>query len=289
MTVVADLREPLRHAADSETPLCNGAANRAHSLEETLHGREEFLAVLAHELRGPLAPIGSAAQLIRTLANSDERLLKVSDVLERQVAHLSRLVGDLLDTSRMTRGTLTLKKEFLDLAVVLARALEAVQPQIATRRQSLTFDLAGERLRVYADATRLQQVFHNLLDNASKYTPAGGRIEIRTRRAGTEALIDIRDSGIGIPSAMLTAIFEAFRQLESSSDRSAGGLGLGLSLVKKLVEMHGGHVEARSDGPGHGSEFSVRLPLVEGALGNDVFDPGLMKAAEPAASPRLID
>lgn len=239
------------------------AERRAPSPEQPLRGRDEFLAVLAHELRGPLAPIGSAAQLIRARARSDDTLIKASEVLDRQVAHLSRLVGDLLDTARMSLDTLTLQKETLDLGSVLAQAVEAMQPQIGSREQVLAFERPGEKLRIQADPTRLQQVFRNLLDNASKYTPAGGRIELAARREGDDAVIRVKDSGIGIPGSMLGVIFDVFTQVDPISNRATGGLGLGLSLVKKFVEMHGGSVEANSPGPGLGSEFSVRLPLHE--------------------------
>ena len=234
---------------------------RIQELEAALRGRDEFLAVLAHELRNPLAPICSAARLVRALGDSDERLMKASDILERQVAHMSRLVDDLLDTARMTWGRLTLETEAVNAASILSDAVETMQPQFAARRHALAVKLLHAELQVHADPTRLAQVFCNLLGNAAKYTPDGGRIEVEAQRDGDDAVVRIADTGVGIPSSMLSAIFDLFTQVTPAVDRSAGGLGLGLPIVKRLVEMHHGTVHAKSDGPGKGSEFVVRLPL----------------------------
>lgn len=252
-------------AAAANLALETDAFDRIRELEAALRARDEFLAVLAHELRNPLAPISSAAQLVRALADSDERLMKAGDILERQVAHLSRLVDDLVDTARITWGRLTLETEAVNIASILVGALETMQPQFAARRHAVAVKLLHEDLPVQADPTRLAQVFCNLLGNAAKYTPDGGAIEVEAKRDGNDAVICIADTGVGIPSLMLSAIFDLFTQVTPAADRSAGGLGLGLPIVRKLVEMHHGTVQAKSDGPGRGSQFVVRLPLAQAA------------------------
>ncbi|HJU21982.1 MAG TPA: ATP-binding protein [Casimicrobiaceae bacterium] len=233
---------------------------RIGELEQALRDRDEFLAVLAHELRNPLAPIRSVAEIVRKVAHSDANLAKASDVLERQVAHMCRLVDDLLDTARLRWGRFILESENVDVASVLSGAIETMQPRVAAKRHSLAVDLPNETLPVHGDPTRLAQVFCNLLDNAVKYTPDGGMIEVNALRDGDVVVVGIRDTGVGIPAPMLTAIFDLFTQVKPARDCSRGGLGLGLSLVKTIVEMHEGSVEARSDGPGRGSEFVVKLP-----------------------------
>jgi|SRR6185312_13059943 len=247
----------------SPAPAHSDAAlsNRIRELEGALRDRDEFLAVLAHELRNPLAPIRNVAEIVRACADSDERLRKLGDILERQVAQMSRLVDDLFDTARMRWGRLTLAREVVDVATVLSGAVETMKPRFVSRSLALSLTIRHEALPANADPTRLTQIFCNLLDNAAKYTPDGGRIEIEVRRDGNHALVRVEDSGIGIPDRMLTAIFEPFTQVKSASEQARGGLGLGLPIVKKLVEMHGGSVEARSDGPGRGAEFVVKLPL----------------------------
>jgi signal transduction histidine kinase len=240
---------------------------RAEALAETDRRKDEFLAMLAHELRNPLGAIANASYLLEQLGagDRDERLAKPVAIIRRQIQHLVRMVDDLLDVSRITRGKVELRREPLDLGEVLQHAVEAARPLAASKGQSLRMKLAGPPLPVVGDATRLEQVFSNLLRNALKFTDEGGNVEVSARRdgegAGAEAVVRVRDDGIGIPADLLPRIFDLFAQGEQGLDRAGAGLGIGLTLVRSLVEMHGGRVEARSDGPGRGSEIEVRLPL----------------------------
>ncbi|BBA32778.1 hypothetical protein sS8_0813 [Methylocaldum marinum] len=231
------------------------------ALQEADRRKNEFLAMLAHELRNPLAPIRNAAQLIRKLAADEPRLQSAREIIDRQVIHLSRLVDDLLDVSRITQGKVTLRKEPIPLNTVVERAIEATRPLVESRRHRLAVDLAPAPLLIVGDATRLIQVVANLLNNAAKYTEEGGAISIRTEVKGDRALIRIKDTGLGIAPELLPHVFELFIQGERSLDRSQGGLGIGLTLVRRLVELHGGRIEAFSAGSGKGSEFVVELPL----------------------------
>jgi signal transduction histidine kinase/DNA-binding response OmpR family regulator len=224
--------------------------------------KNEFLSMLAHELRNPLAPIRNAVQILRLRGTDDPELRVVRDMIDRQVHQLIRLVDDLLDMSRITRGKIRLQTEVVDLASVVARAVETTRPLIETRQHELTVSLPPEPVCVRGDPVRLAQVLGNLLSNAAKYTEEGGRISLTVTHEGAEAIVAVRDSGVGIPPDMLASVFELFTQVDRSLDRAQGGLGIGLTLVRRLVEMHGGRVEARSDGPGQGSEFLVRLPAL---------------------------
>jgi signal transduction histidine kinase/ActR/RegA family two-component response regulator len=236
---------------------------RTLELEGALRSRDEFLAMLGHELRNPLAPIRNAAQVMRLIGPADPHLNRARDVIERQVGQLARLVDDLLDVSRVTQGKVELQREKIDLDTVLAQAVETSRPLIDGRRHTLTVALPPAPLPLMADLTRLSQVVGNLLNNAAKYMEEGGRIWLTAEHDGREAVIRVRDAGVGIPGEMLTRIFEPFTQLNRSLARSEGGLGIGLALVRSLVEMHGGKVEAFSAGLGCGSEFVVRLPALE--------------------------
>jgi PAS domain S-box-containing protein len=233
-----------------------------NELREADRRKDEFLAMLAHELRNPLAPIINATSLMVQCTDDPETLEWAGDVIQRQVQHLTTLVDDLLDVSRITRGKITLEPAPLDVSAFVLAAVEASRPIIDGRRHRLDLEMAREPLRVEGDLTRLTQVVTNLLNNAAKYTPEGGHIRLAVGREGDEAVVTIRDDGFGIPQEMLSQVFDLFTQLEQTLDRSQGGLGIGLTLARRLVEMHGGTVEARSDGPGRGSEFSVRLPLL---------------------------
>src|SRR5262249_60296692 len=224
--------------------------------------KDEFLAVLAHELRNPLAPVRNAVEVMRLQGVDDPRLRWARDIIDRQVQQTTRLVDDLLDVSRITRGKVTLRKEPVDLAAVVARAVEVSRALIDARRHELAVTLPPEPVRLEADATRLAQVVANLLNDAAKYTEERGRIWLTVGRDGGEAVVRVRDNGVGIPAEMLAQVFDLFTQVTHSLDRSQGGLGIGLTLAKSLVEMHGGSVRAHSDGPGTGSEFVVRLPLL---------------------------
>jgi PAS domain S-box-containing protein len=236
--------------------------DQAERLREADRRKDEFLAMLAHELRNPLAPIRNAAQIIRLLSPADPNLQRARDIIERQAQHLTRLVDDLLDVSRLTRGKITLQKEPVELATVIAQAVETSRPLIDARRHELAVTLPREPLQVEGDATRLAQVIANLLNNAAKYTPEGGHIGLTVEPRPGEAMVRVRDDGVGISAELLTQVFDVFAQGDCSLARSEGGLGIGLTLVKSLVEMHGGSVEAHSDGPGKGSELVVRLPTL---------------------------
>jgi PAS domain S-box-containing protein len=232
------------------------------ALREADRLKDEFVAMLAHELRNPLAPIRNAVQVLRQLGLSDPELKWTRDVIGRQVAQMSRLLDDLLDISRITRGTIVLKKGLVEISTVVERAVETSLPLIKSRRHKLTVDLPQEPVHVEGDITRLVQVIANLLNNAAKYTDAGGRIDLIVETAPHEVLVRVRDNGMGIPGDLLPNIFELFTQGSRSLDRSQGGLGLGLALVRRLIEMHGGRVEAQSTGPGSGAEFIVHLPRI---------------------------
>ncbi len=241
-------------------------------LAETDRRKDEFLAMLAHELRNPLAPLRNAVHLFRMLGPGDANLQRVGGIIERQVLHLTRLVDDLLDVSRITRGKIELHTEPIDLAAVVACSVEASRPLLDARRHELTVQLPGQPLWVEGDATRLTQVLGNLLNNAAKYTPEGGHICLTVEAGEKEATVRVRDDGRGIAADFLPRVFDLFTQGDPSPARSEGGLGIGLTLVKSLVGMHGGRVEAHSDGPGHGSEFVVRLPLLP--MGNGEWGSG---------------
>jgi CheY-like chemotaxis protein len=232
------------------------------ALKEADRRKDQFLAMLAHELRNPLAPIRNAAQVLRALGASDPDRQGPADRIERQVTHLARLVDDLLDVSRFTEGKIKLTKAPVELAAVIARAVETSRPLIDARRHELTVSLPAEPIPVEADAMRLAQVVSNLLNNAAKYTEDGGRIRLTVERRPGEAVLRVRDNGMGIPAELLPHVFDLFTQGDRSLARSEGGLGIGLTLVKSLVELHGGAVAVHSEGPGKGSEFTVRLPTL---------------------------
>jgi signal transduction histidine kinase/CheY-like chemotaxis protein len=230
--------------------------------------KDEFLAMLAHELRNPLAPIRNALEIVRLRGRERRRDLRQSwDMIERQVEHLSRLVDDLLDVSRITSGTIRLEKQRVELSEVVRRAVETSRPLIEGRRHRLEVTLPPRPLFMHGDLTRLAQVFLNLLNNAAKYTAEGGRISLTVETRGgsqeapAEAVLRVRDTGMGIPPEVLPRVFDLFTQADRSLDRAPGGLGVGLTLVRRLVEMHGGSVQAFSEGSGKGSEFVVRFPL----------------------------
>lgn len=230
-------------------------------LAEADRRKDEFLATLAHELRNPLAPLRNSLQILR-MPTIDAAIAKQTrEMMERQVHYLVRLVDDLLDVSRVMRGKIELRKERLELATVVARAVETAQPLIEAQRHQLQLDLPADSLPVNADPVRLAQVVGNLLTNAAKYTEANGRICVTARREGNDVILRVRDNGIGIAPDMLPHVFELFVQADHAATRSQGGLGIGLTLVKNLAEMHHGSVAARSDGLGKGSEFVLRLPL----------------------------
>jgi PAS domain S-box-containing protein len=220
--------------------------------------KDEFLAMLGHELRNPLAPILTALQLMKLRGSAGEREHKM---IERQVRHLNRLIDDLLDVSRITRGKVQLQREPVELAGVLAKAIEMASPLFEARSHSLSIDVPREPLLVDGDQVRLAQVFANLLVNAAKYTEPGGQMIVSARREKGQVSVSVKDNGIGIAAEVLPKVFDLFVQAERGIDRSQGGLGIGLALARSLVDLHGGTIAARSEGPGRGSEFIVRLPL----------------------------
>jgi two-component system, chemotaxis family, CheB/CheR fusion protein len=221
--------------------------------------KDEFIAVMAHELRNPLAAIGMAAHVLQRTDSEEERSWG-AEVVGHQATNLSRLIEDLLDVSRITNGKIHLRKEVMDLASAIARAVGSVTALVKEKQHELTVSVPGEPMVVEGDPLRLEQVFGNLLTNAAKYTGYGGRISVTAEAEGGDFVVRVRDTGEEIPAEMLSRLFEMFTQVESSTHSSRGGLGIGLALVRSLVEMHGGSVQAASGGVGSGSEFSVRLP-----------------------------
>ncbi len=245
--------------------------------------KDEFLAMLAHELRNPLAPISTAAQLLRLSAHDAARVMQTSELISRQVGHMTELVDDLLDVSRVTRGLVQIEHEEVDLRQVLHDALEQTQPQIDLRRHSLDLPVAAPPLRVLGDRVRLVQVLANLLNNAAKYTPDGGRLKVSLEALGREAVLQVSDNGSGIAPELLPHVFELFTQAARTPDRAQGGLGVGLALVRSLVELHGGRVSAQSAGPGRGSTFTVVLPRLEADIETQAGGMHVAEAPGPSA------
>jgi signal transduction histidine kinase/ActR/RegA family two-component response regulator len=236
------------------------------ALRDADRRKDDFLAMLAHELRNPLAPISTAAQLLQAAADDPARVRHVATIVARQVAHMTNLLNDLLDVSRVTRGVITLDHAVLDFKSIVASAIEQVRPLIEARRHAVTVRHPAPRVLVRGDRTRLVQVLVNLLNNAAKYTPDGGHIEVSSEIIDGCVEVTVCDEGIGIAPGLLPHVFELFTQGERTPDRSHGGLGLGLALVRSLAELHGGRVSVASDGPGQGSRFTVTLPLAEAEL-----------------------
>lgn len=246
----------------SPRPLEDELRRRIRELEKADRQKDDFLSAVGHELRSPLGVLRLLAQILRlpqVEAVARERTL---DSLDRQTAHMARLVEDLLDMSRVRCGKLTLRWDVIDLRTVLSTAVEMGQPLLEDRKHHLEIAPLPEPLWVSGDTTRLVQVVSNVLTNASKYSPDGAQLWIAAAKEGEDVAVRIRDEGVGIPKEMLSKVFELFAQVGPTEGRSAGGLGIGLALVKHLVELHGGSVEATSDGPGKGSEFVLRLPLL---------------------------
>jgi signal transduction histidine kinase/ActR/RegA family two-component response regulator len=256
-----------------------------HKAESASRAKDEFLAMLGHELRNPLAPIVTALDLMKARGGAPERELAV---IERQTRHLVRLVDDLLDVSRIARGVVTLEKQPVEVLEVVEKAIEMAEPLIEQRKQRLTVEVAGN-LVVDADSTRLAQVIANLLTNAAKYTPVGGAIDITGAREGDHIAIRVRDTGVGIDPAMLPRVFDMFVQERQSLERAGGGLGLGLTIVKSLVEAHGGTVTARSEGPGQGSEFEIALPAIRVRASTPRIELDTSATRSPGARVLVVD
>ena len=255
----------------------------AADLSEANRLKTEFLATLAHELRNPLAPIRSGLQFIRRSPTDREAVSRVHDIMERQLDHLVNLVDDLLDVARITRGQVELRRERVDLSMVLAAAVETSMPLIEAARHAFDLRLPQEELVLEADPTRLTQVVSNLLNNAARYTPKGGRIALEARRDGEDAVVTVTDNGIGIAPEALEEVFRMFTQVGQAQQPGSGGLGIGLSLVRSLVELHGGSVSAASAGTNAGSVFTVRLPLLAAAQAALADEDGATGTAPEAA------
>ncbi|HEX4144680.1 MAG TPA: ATP-binding protein [Pirellulales bacterium] len=258
-------------------------------LQDTDRRKDEFLAMLAHELRNPLAPIANAAQML-CLWNkgADKEVQSACDVVARQVRQMTRIVDDLLDISRITRGKIKLQKTAVDVSSVISAAVETSRPLIESRQHKLNITVASGALRINADITRMAQAVTNLLNNAAKYTEEGGEIWLSVDRDGSDATITVRDNGVGIPVELLPSVFDLFTQADRTIDRSQGGLGIGLTLVRSLVELHQGSVSASSDGPGKGSKFVVRVPLIAASERYDHENSGEINGAAATFPQRVL-
>ncbi|MCI0641746.1 MAG: ATP-binding protein [Gemmataceae bacterium] len=235
------------------------------ALKEADRRKDEFLAVLSHELRNPLAPLRNGLQVLRRAGGNAAIIEQTREMMDRQLGHMIRLIDDLLDLNRITRNRLELRKQTIQLSDVIQSAMEAARPAIDDTAQQLTVSVPAEPIHLYGDLTRLAQVLCNLLTNSAKYTPPGGIIALRADLRGSEVALTVKDNGIGIPPADLPRIFEMFSKVHRTMEQTGSGLGIGLALVRGLVEMHAGTVQAQSDGPGKGSVFTVRLPVVSSA------------------------
>jgi signal transduction histidine kinase/ActR/RegA family two-component response regulator len=245
-----------------ELALANANVQLANqALKEDDERKNRFLAILSHELRNPLNPIRSAVAVLRQPGLEAQQAHHAREIIDRQVTHLARLLDDLLDVSRITQNRVSLARKRVDVSEAAATALEAARPQVEASGQELSVLLPEQPLLIDADSTRLTQIISNLLNNASKYTDAGGRIALEVAREGGEAVIRVRDSGVGVEAGELERVFDLFSRVKSPHNESVGGLGIGLALVKSLVELHGGRVSAMSEGLGRGSTFTVRLPV----------------------------
>ncbi|MFZ5521705.1 MAG: ATP-binding protein [Pseudomonadota bacterium] len=248
------------------------------ALQAASRQKDEFLAMLAHELRNPLAPIRAASEILRRLNSTDARAQQAATIIARQVEHMTGLIDDLLDVARVTRGMVALERAPVDLDSIVSPAVEEVRALIEAKRQTLLVPAFGEALHVDGDRKRLTQVVANLLNNAAKYTPEGGRISIELSATPEQVQLVVRDTGVGMDAELLPRVFDLFSQGQRSHDRAQGGLGIGLALVRNLVQLHGGSVRACSDGPGRGSCFTVTLPRLQ-------VQPQPVQAEEPAPPP----
>jgi CheY-like chemotaxis protein len=255
------------------------------ALQQSDRRKDEFLAVLAHELRNPLAPIRNGLQIMRLGKGEPEAIEQARMMMERQLAQMVHLVDDLLDLSRISRGKIELRKEQVELSTIVQQAVETSRPLIEANGHDLSITMPPGPVYVDVDVTRVAQVLSNLLNNAAKYTERGGRVQLAVQRRSGEVVVTVKDNGVGIPANMLPRVFEMFTQVDRNLERSRGGLGIGLSIVKRLVEMHGGSVGVESDGPGTGSEFVVHLPVllsVARPTGGDEV------AARPSSGRRIL-
>jgi PAS domain S-box-containing protein len=275
---------PVRVVVSHENVTKRKKAEQA--LQDAGRRKDEFLAMLAHELRNPLAPLRNGLQVMKLARGDSKAMEQAWAMMDRQLTQMVRLIDDLMDVSRISRGKVELRKARIALAKVLQQAAEISRPLIEASGHTFSLEVPSEPIFVDADATRLTQVFSNLLNNAAKYTERGGRIALRMQRQGSEVVVRVRDTGVGIPAPMLPRVFDLFTQVEGSLEKAQGGLGIGLTLVKRLTEMHGGSVEAFSEGHGKGSEFVVRLPVALALAGEQQGDQAT--AVGPVARRRIL-
>jgi PAS domain S-box-containing protein len=256
------------------------------ALREADRRKDEFLATLSHELRNPLAPIRTALEVMRIARNDTELVEKSRATMERQLTHLVRITDDLLDVSRITQNKVGLRRERIDLRSAVHSAIEATRALLENRGHTVALDLPALPLWVDADFTRLSQVFSNLLNNAAKYTDPGGRVSVAATVSGTRGIVTVEDTGIGIPAEMLPRVFDMFTQLQEHRDRTHGGLGIGLTLAKRLIELHGGSIDVRSEGAGRGTRVTVSLPVTKPAAA--ARSHGMGDASAAAAPCRIL-
>jgi PAS domain S-box-containing protein len=283
VTPLRDARTQVRSFARvmhdlTESEAQDAQKKRADNLAEANRSKEEFMALLSHELRNPLSPILNALNILKQMRTNDPIIEQAGNIIHRQVVQMVRLVDDLLDISRITKGKLRLTKEKVELRVVANRAAETARPLMDARRHDFSVSLPTEPIWVEADPARLEQIVVNLLNNAAKYTDPNGLIRMNVYQEGAEAVIQVRDNGIGIAPKMLPGVFDLFTQIDGTTGRSYGGLGIGLALVRTLVEIQDGRVQAQSAGLGKGSEFTVKLPVVSatpGQAAKTVLTPGV--------------
>ena len=284
------------HAAAERALMLATALDRARAessrlnaeLREEHRRKDEFLAMLCHELRNPLAPLVISIEMLRRPGVSASQASRSLEIAARQASQLTRLVEDLMDVSRVSRGRIELRREPVQLATAVADAVESSRSLIESRGHRIAVELAPEPLVVSADAVRLGQILANLLHNAAKYTDPGGRIDVRLAREGSEAVVSVTDTGIGISPATLPSVFELFTQAPVALSRAQGGMGIGLTLVRALVQLHGGSVSAHSDGIGKGSRFTVRLPLAANATDRDKQAPAPLHAPADVRPVRML-
>ena len=277
-------RDELKAATEENVRLLDESRQYAEALKEADHRKDQFLATLAHELRNPLAPIRNGLQLLRTESRAD-RAEMLREMMELQLNHMVHLIDDLLDMSRVSLGKIDLRKECLPMQKAIDSALETSKPLLEEKHHNLTLAITDEPLCVDADFTRMSQIISNLVCNAAKYTPAGGQITLSLAREHNSAVLRVSDNGVGIERHMLDKIFGLFTQVRDSMEQSQGGLGIGLALVQRLVDMHGGIVQAQSMGLGQGSEFIVKLPVVQTEKQQETIE---MPLEQPSSAPLKI-
>ena len=294
LALTNDTNEPIAFATVSQDiterkRMEDNLRRLAADLSDADRRKNEFLATLAHELRNPLAPMSNMLEVVKRADGDGEVLKRAHETLERQLAQMIRLVDDLLDLNRITHDRLELRRSEVELAEVIQQAVEVARPLVDSASHHLTIDLPDEPIYLNADRARLAQLFGNLLNNSCKYTRPGGIVSVTAQRDGDEVVVSVKDNGAGIPEDKLDSIFDMFMQVDGTSDRSQGGLGIGLTLVKRLTEMHGGSIEAHSAGEGQGSEFIVRLPVLSRSAVAEKSGPGVESSSQPQRRVLIVD